>query len=102
MSYFDDYSREFDDALAQDALSQGEYVSAARGQYVAAHGADEPTREWILSPYDTWEKNPFYVGAPGRHPEDDYGDEPLDEDPSFIATTPGVVLDAHWDDEVLF
>jgi hypothetical protein len=26
--------------------------------------------EYILSPYDTWHRNPFYTGEPGPHPED--------------------------------
>lgn len=101
MTYFDSL-RERDDALAQDAMSQGEYMSCAFGQYAAAYGAEDPAREWILSPYDTWHKNPFFTGTPGRHPEDDYDDEPQVEDPTYIATTPGTVLDAHWDDEVPF
>ena len=38
-------------------------------------GAEYPDREWLLSDYDSWERNPHYRGVPGRHPEDDYGDE---------------------------
>jgi len=32
--------------------------------------------EWILSPYDTWERNPFYDGVSGwgLHPEGDADD----------------------------
>lgn len=35
-------------------------------------GAEHPDREWINSPFDSWEKNPHYTGPKGRHPEDDY------------------------------
>jgi hypothetical protein len=34
-------------------------------------GREQPDREWILSQYDTWERNPFYSGPPGRHPNED-------------------------------
>jgi hypothetical protein len=44
-------------------------------EYTRHVGAEHPDQEWILSPFDSWEKNPFYTGKPGRHPEDDYGDE---------------------------
>jgi hypothetical protein len=49
-------------------------------EYTRNVGQDRPDQEWILSPFDSWEKNPFYTGKPGRHPEDDlidvgpYGD----------------------------
>jgi hypothetical protein len=35
-------------------------------------GQDNPTHCWILTPYDTWERNPAYVGPEQPHPEDDY------------------------------
>jgi hypothetical protein len=43
-------------------------------------GAERPDQEWLLTDYDTWEKNPHFTGTPGRHPED-YDDdyELLDE-----------------------
>lgn len=37
---------------------------------VSAAGEDHPDRAWILTPFDSWEKNPYYRGAPQRHPED--------------------------------
>ena len=33
-------------------------------------GIDCPDREWILTPYDTWERNPSYTGPRGPHPEE--------------------------------
>jgi len=41
----------------------------------AARGADRPDLQWICTPFDSWEKNPFYSGPDQRHPEDDYDDE---------------------------
>ena len=40
-------------------------------EYARNVGVDHLDRAWILTDYDTWEKNPFYVGPPVRHPEDD-------------------------------
>ena len=34
-------------------------------------GSEKSKRAWILTDYDVWEKNPFYVGPPQPHPEDD-------------------------------
>lgn len=38
-------------------------------------GIDDPDREWILTPFDSWVRNPAYTGKPGRHPEDDNYDD---------------------------
>jgi len=39
----------------------------------AARGEDKPNVAWILTPFDTWEPNPFYTGPKVPHPEvDDY------------------------------
>ena len=34
-------------------------------------GSENPEKQWILSSWDTWEKNPFYTGPDQGHPEDD-------------------------------
>lgn len=70
MTYFD-AQRERDDALAMEAMNDGEYARAAVNQYASAHGANDPDVAWILSPFDSWEPNPFYSGPPVPHPEDD-------------------------------
>lgn len=44
--------------------------SEAANEYVINVGRDRPDVEWISSPYDSWHRNPFYTGEPGRHPED--------------------------------
>lgn len=45
-------------------------AEAAR-EYAINVGRENPDRAWILTHYDTWERNPFYSGPPQRHPEDD-------------------------------
>ena len=73
--YSEEALREREDDLAFESLSDGAYMSLALRQYAAAHGEAHPDQEWISTPYDTWEKNPFFTGTPGRHPED-YDDLP--------------------------
>lgn len=46
--------------------------SDAVREYAYAVGHTRPLVQWILSDYDTWEPNPFYVGPDQGHPE--YGD----------------------------
>jgi hypothetical protein len=44
-------------------------------QYAYAIGSENTERAWILSPFDTWEPNPFYIGEPQPHPnEENYED----------------------------
>ena len=38
--------------------------------YTLSHGEFETERAWILSPYDTWEPNPFYKGRPQKSPDE--------------------------------
>lgn len=53
-----------------DEMSHSEWRHAALHQYAEAYGEERPDVEYILSPYDTWHRNPFYTGEPGPHPED--------------------------------
>lgn len=62
--------REREAARWQDGMSQGEYLTEAVRQYAQVYGAEEPEKPWILSPFDTWERNPYYSGPPVPHPED--------------------------------
>ena len=43
--------------------------------YTRCHGEFETERAWILSPYDTWEPNPFFVGSRPPHPESCEGEK---------------------------
>ena len=51
-----------------------DYVPMSLGEQVdeAMHyeGQLHPDKAWLLSPYDTWHKNPFYSGPEVPHPED--------------------------------
>ena len=38
-------------------------------QWAWNYGSTCPNHAWILSDYDTWERNPHYSGPPVRHPE---------------------------------
>lgn len=48
--------------------------SEACHEYVANHARALAERgevpAWILSPFDTWHRNPLYSGPPVPHPED--------------------------------
>lgn len=43
-------------------------------EWVAVVGANHPNRAWLCHDYDVWVANPYYVGPPVRHPEDDSED----------------------------
>lgn len=49
------------------------YASDAEWDRTGAYevGAAHPERAWIASDRDSWYANPYYVGPPVRHPEDD-------------------------------
>ncbi len=38
-------------------------------EYTRNHGVLRPEAAWILSPFDTWEANPFFSGPRPPHPE---------------------------------
>ena len=46
-------------------------METASKEYSRNVGRDNADCQWILSPYDSWERNPFYCGEDQRHPEDD-------------------------------
>lgn len=46
-------------ATRQDAVSE----------WARNVGRDNPDRAWLLSDYDSWERNPFYTGPKVEHPE---------------------------------
>jgi hypothetical protein len=58
------------DELANDSLSQGEHINAAIGGWASIVGAGRPDCAWLCSDYDTWVRNPHYVGPAVPHPED--------------------------------
>lgn len=61
------------------------YYDEATRQYAYNHGALEPEKAWILTPFDVWMPNPHYNGPAVPHPEDDidwaevFGEDKEDE-----------------------
>lgn len=51
--------------------------SEAMAEFAANIGGDAgyADRQWILTDYDVWVRNPHYNGPEQRHPEDDCYDE---------------------------
>ncbi len=45
--------------------------SEACAEYARNIGYEYPDQEWLITSWDTWERNPYFTGKPGRHPEDD-------------------------------
>lgn len=45
------------------------YSDACR-EYARNYGMDHPEHAWVLTPWDTWERNPAYIGPRMPHPED--------------------------------
>jgi hypothetical protein len=50
------------------------WIAEGVREWVRNVGQDRPDQQWILSDYDSWEKNPFYRGPNQPHPEDNDGD----------------------------
>lgn len=40
-------------------------------EQIQIFGMENPDRQWILSGWDVWERNPYYHGPEQQHPEDD-------------------------------
>lgn len=58
------------------------WMSEAVNQWTCVYGAEKSENAWILSPYDTWERNPCYRGPAQPHPE-----ETTEEYEQFEATS---------------
>jgi len=63
-----DYELERLECLATPATT----VEMADREVARYMGAEDPERPWILTDRDVWYPNPFYVGPPVPHSEDDY------------------------------
>ena len=46
-------------------------ISEVAAYQAAVDGEFQPEVEWILSSWDSWERNPYYTGKPGPHPEEE-------------------------------
>lgn len=63
-------------------------------------------RQWILTDYDVWVRNPHYFGPEQPHPEETMDDYLLDLQEVEIPEPPikrfGTLLDLDFDDEIPF
>jgi len=59
------------DEVFYDHLSQGAHTQAAIAGWASVVGADFLDLAWLGTDYDTWVRNPHYVGPAVPHPEDD-------------------------------
>jgi hypothetical protein len=55
------------------------FMQEAVREWVWTVGQDRSDQQWVLSAYDTWERNPHYRGPDQGHPEDYYEDYEDDE-----------------------
>jgi len=46
-------------------------ISEACREYATNVGRDRPDAAWVLTDWDSWEPNPFYLGPLMPHPEED-------------------------------
>ncbi len=82
----DFFSAEDYEAALEEAARGPANPSEARAEYAANAGAESADREYILTPWDTWEVNPYYRGPRGPHPEDDsFWDRSPEEQAAHIA-----------------
>jgi hypothetical protein len=84
MNYMNhEVARELEDEAADRLATPAEAVNEWRFN-VGADDANQD-RQWLLHDRDVWVKNPFYVGAPQPHPEDDHGDVEDYDHAAFLA-----------------
>ncbi len=57
--------------FAIDAPDHVATYSEACREYASNAGSERPQQAWILTPWDTWERNPSYRGPAVPHPEFD-------------------------------
>ena len=64
------FNQEQENSQWNEGLTQGQRMQGACREYAHNYGAEHPDREWLLTDFDTWERNPCFTGTPGPHPED--------------------------------
>lgn len=47
--------------------------SEACREFAHNYGSMHPEKAWVLTDFDTWERNPYYSGPAVPHPEDNDG-----------------------------
>lgn len=54
-------------------------------EQVQIFGMEQQDRQWILTDWDTWERNPYYHGEEQQHPEDDRTPEEWEDHQIYLA-----------------
>ena len=54
-------------------------------EQVQIFGMEQQDRQWILTGWDTWERNPYYHGEEQQHPEDDRTPEDWEDHQIYLA-----------------
>lgn len=58
-------------------------------------GMENPDKQWILSDWDTWERNPFYQGPEQQHPEDNTPHEEWEAHQIYLAEMKNEIANAY-------
>ena len=58
-------------------LNKMSFMQEAVREWVWNVGQDRADLQWVLSDYDTWERNPHYTGPDQGHPEDEHYEDEL-------------------------
>lgn len=63
--------------MSFDTQTDSAWLSEANKQYASDRGSLRPDLAWILSPFDVWYANPYYIGPEQPHPESEEETIPL-------------------------
>ena len=81
-------------------------ISEGIAEQVQIFGMENQNRQWILSGWDTWERNPYYSGPEQQHPEDDRSHEDWESHEAYLTemkkevkTWAGAIAQHHQPDE---
>lgn len=94
------YSYEQYEEMENERFNGRVTVEDSIREWVYIVGQDSPDTEWFATDYDTWERNPYYTGKPGPHPED-YHYEENEGNVNNIDTSANYVS-AEWVDDIPF
>jgi hypothetical protein len=61
-------------------------IAEGIAEQVQIFGMEQQDRQWILTGWDTWERNPFYRGEEQQHPEDNSTHEEWLEHQAYLAS----------------
>ena len=95
----------FDDHFVNQEQEHYDFVYPTQWEIhkeMARHiGEANQDKQWVLTDFDVWEKNPFYIGPDQPHPEDDYAYEQGDL-AEYVPEVREIVEDGGDDSEIPF